>query len=196
MWSLGHVRNSRHQAIQVHHHLGGCNASSNDFLFVVKGYEKRARHYCERSTIPITTLLKAIHSTQYLHPIFRASLERQVLYQAACIQKRSFLDIGGFQRGIRINGLFICRILAQTLLACISAALPSPSRPAHLKICRVPSRLEAHARMEYRKTDDSDANHGSFEDHICDFLIGQLAMKPLTQLANSKAASRKDGHSC
>lgn len=60
------------------------------------------------------------------------------------------------------------------------------------EICLTPAALKANARVENGQGDDSEYNHGAFEDHICDFIVGQLAVKALFQFRHTEARSYKD----
>lgn len=40
------------------------------------------------------------------------------------------------------------------------------------EICLTPTALKANARVEDGQRDDGEDNHGAFQDHKCDFLVG------------------------
>lgn len=77
---------------------------------------------------------------------------------------------------MRFNVLGTCSVLGRT----------------NGEICLMPAALEASARVENRQGDDSEDNHGAFEDHKCDFIVGQFAVKALFQFCHTEARSHKD----
>lgn len=60
------------------------------------------------------------------------------------------------------------------------------------EICLMPAALKAGARVENGQGDDGEDNHGAFEDHKCDFIVSQFAVKALLQFCHSEARPHKD----
>ena len=58
----------------------------------------------------------------------------------------------------------------------------------------VPPSTEDKSWVEDSKGNDSDADHGGFEDHVGDFLVGNVAAESLRQLGNTVDGSDEDGN--
>lgn len=51
----------------------------------------------------------------------------------------------------------------------------------------MPDALKTNARVENGQGGEGENNHGAFEDHECDFLVGQLAVKALLEFCHTEA---------
>ena len=56
--------------------------------------------------------------------------------------------------------------------------------------------MENEPGMCNGECNSSDRNHGSFKDHVCDFVVGEMAVKSLGKFSDSEDGADVDCEGC
>lgn len=65
---------------------------------------------------------------------------------------------------------------------------------AELKVPLVPLSAEGYTRVEHGQTNAGDDDHGTLEDHECDFLVCERAVETLVEFCRAEYGSHEDGN--